>query len=75
MGKGKHDPTLFIDVVNNLGIQPSSVLFVDDDAGNVKRARDAGVKAIQYVDQKSFSTEMEKKGINLMKKLSSIKSV
>ena len=75
LGKGKHDPTLFIDVVNNLGIQPSSVLFVDDDAGNVKRARDAGVKAIQYVDQKSFSTEMEKMGINLMKKLSSIKSV
>ena len=39
MGKGKRDPSLFDDVVRDLGIDPPQVVFVDDDHGNVERAR------------------------------------
>jgi putative hydrolase of the HAD superfamily len=65
LGKGKQDPDLFSDVANDLGLPTSAILFVDDDAGNVKRARAAGLQAIHYVDQDSLIQEMENRGIGL----------
>lgn len=54
LGKGKQDPSLFNDVAVDLSMSPSKILFVDDDAGNVTRARDAGMQAIQFVDRQGF---------------------
>ena len=48
LGKGKRDPTLFPDVAADLGIAPSTILFIDDDAGNCERARRAGMRALIY---------------------------
>jgi len=59
LGKGKRDPTLFTDVVNDLRLQPGEVLFIDDNEGNVRRARDMGLKSILYTDQKTFIAELE----------------
>ena len=54
LGKGKRDPTLFRDVVADLGVAPASILFVDDNADNVARAVAAGMQALHYVGQQRF---------------------
>lgn len=59
LGKGKQDPSLFDDVAADLGMSSSMILFVDDDAGNVTRARDSGMQAIQFVDRQSFISEFK----------------
>lgn len=51
LGKGKRDPTLFRDVAADLGLEPSRVLFIDDNAGNCERARCAGMRALIYRSQ------------------------
>ena len=58
-GKGKQDPSSFNDVATELGMSPSEILFVDDDAGNVARARETGVQALQYVDRESFILDLK----------------
>lgn len=59
MGKGKQDPSLFDDVAADLSISSSMILFVDDDAGNVTRARDTGMQAIQFVEKQGFISELK----------------
>jgi len=46
LGKGKRDPTVFRDVLAELGCPPGEALFVDDSAGHVERARAMGLAAI-----------------------------
>lgn len=59
LGKGKQDSSLFTDIAAVLALPPSAILFVDDNADNVARARGAGLQAIHYVDRDSFMVEME----------------
>lgn len=54
LGKGKRDSTLFDDVAGDLGVAPGDVLFVDDDPGNVARARARGLRTILYVGEADF---------------------
>lgn len=63
MGKGKKDPAVFADVARELGTRPSRVLFIDDSAGNVERARSLGFRAIHYKGRESFEHEMKKLGL------------
>jgi putative hydrolase of the HAD superfamily len=58
LGKGKRDASLFSDVAADLRLLPSAILFVDDDAGNVRRARDAGLRTIHYTDRQSFEAAL-----------------
>ncbi len=59
LGKGKHDPSLFGEVAADLDLPPAAILFVDDNAENVARAKASGMQAIQYVDRQSFVKELE----------------
>ncbi len=59
LGKGKHDPSLFSDVAADLGIAPADILFVDDNADNVARARASGMQTIHYVDREGFLNLLE----------------
>ena len=59
LGKGKQDPTLFADVAAVLGLPPAEILFIDDDAGNVDRARASGYQGLQYISQQQFLTEIK----------------
>jgi len=59
LGKGKRDPSHFIDVAVDLGLPPANVLFVDDSADNVARAKAAGMQAIVYVDNERFVQALE----------------
>ena len=59
LGKGKRDPSLFADVLADLGLPAAAVLFIDDNAGNVARARAAGLQAIQYINREDFTAALE----------------
>lgn len=59
-GKSKKDVTLFDDIAKTLGAEQAGILFIDDDAGNVERARHKGWKAIHYTDKESFQKEFER---------------
>ena len=59
LGKGKQDPSLFSDVATELGLPLSEILFIDDNAGNVNRAREVGMQVILYVDKDSFIEELK----------------
>jgi putative hydrolase of the HAD superfamily len=59
MGKGKRDSSLFDDIVQVLKTKPDRVLFIDDDIGNIDRAKQKGWKGIQYVDRDSFQKDIE----------------
>lgn len=59
MGKGKRDQSLFDDIVRALNTEPERVLFIDDDEGNIERARLKGWKGIQYVDRERFQKDLE----------------
>ena len=58
MGKSKKDPSHFKDVVRILKIEIHKVLFIDDDAGNCERAKQAGLKVIHYRDRELFLEEI-----------------
>lgn len=59
LGKGKRDPSLFTDVLADLNLPAAAVVFIDDDAGNVDRARAMGLNAIQYIDRQGFEAALE----------------
>lgn len=46
LGKSKREPSLFDEVVSDLAVRPGEALFVDDDPGNVERARSRGLRAV-----------------------------
>jgi putative hydrolase of the HAD superfamily len=46
LGKSKREVVLFDEVVADLGVPPAEALFLDDDPGNVERARSRGLKAL-----------------------------
>ena len=59
MGKGKRDATLFDDIAQRLKTLPGRILFIDDDPGNVERAKQRGWKAILYSDENVFQSELD----------------
>ena len=60
LGRGKRDPATFRQVADDLGLEPAAVLLIDDDAGNVERARAAGWCAIQYLEAADFKAALER---------------
>jgi FMN phosphatase YigB (HAD superfamily) len=59
MGKGKRDPGLFDDISQAIKTEPDRILFIDDDAGNVERAKQKGWQGMLYVDRESFEKDLE----------------
>ncbi|SEM44600.1 putative hydrolase of the HAD superfamily [Syntrophus gentianae] len=59
IGKGKRDRSLFDDIARLLKTEPEKILFIDDDPGNVERARQSGWQALLYIDRNSFCAAME----------------
>jgi putative hydrolase of the HAD superfamily len=66
IGKSKKDPSHFKDVVRILNIETHKALFIDDDPGNCERAKQAGLKVINYRDREQFFEEIARyfPGIN-----------
>ena len=58
LGKGKRDPTLFDDVVNQLSILPEEAVFIDDAPDNIDRARSRGLHTHLYINRKRLEEEL-----------------
>ncbi|MGB6065934.1 MAG: HAD family phosphatase [Desulfomonilaceae bacterium] len=63
LGIGKKNPLVFVKVAERLGIEPSEILFIDDNEGNVERARSVGFRTILFRDRDSFMQEIENLGL------------
>jgi len=46
LGKSKREAILFDEVVADLAVRPGEALFLDDDPGNVERARSRGLRVL-----------------------------
>jgi putative hydrolase of the HAD superfamily len=57
-GKSKKDPSIFDDVVAEMGIEPTQALFVDDNMGNIQRAKQRGLHTILYQDRERFQNDL-----------------
>jgi FMN phosphatase YigB (HAD superfamily) len=58
LGKSKMDLSHFSDTISRLGGSPERMLFVDDNAAHCERARSAGMNAIHFTGQESFTREI-----------------
>lgn len=58
LGKGKRDSSLFTDVVADLNLKPTEVLFIDDSEKNVQRAKAMGLSTILYFSHGDFISEL-----------------
>ena len=56
----KQEPEFFHLALSELGVKPGRALFVDDNPGNVERARSLGLHAILYQDREGFERELER---------------
>ncbi|MFP5238787.1 MAG: HAD family hydrolase, partial [Acidobacteriota bacterium] len=54
----KLEPRFFLMALEGLGVRPERALFVDDNSGNVARARELGLKAILYETRAGFEREL-----------------
>lgn len=57
--KSKRDPSWFIEVCSAIGFAPQDVLFIDDNAGNTKRAASMGLKTIHFQDMERFFEDFD----------------
>jgi putative hydrolase of the HAD superfamily len=48
LGAAKPDLAFFTEAARRIGAEPSAILFIDDNAGNVAAAREAGLSAEQW---------------------------
>jgi putative hydrolase of the HAD superfamily len=60
LGKSKRDPAIFADVARIIGLRPSQILFVDDNAQHIRRASGAGLRTIHFTGIEDFRSELEK---------------
>ena len=58
LGKGKRDPTLFDNVVNQLSILPEEAVFIDDAPDNIDRARSRGLYGLLYINREHLEEEL-----------------
>lgn len=60
MGVEKSDPNSFKLIAKELGLNPEELFYADDIEKNVKAARLAGLKAIQYENNTELISELQK---------------
>ncbi len=62
-GVAKPDPRIFEVLGRRLGHPIEGVFYVDDSAGNVAAARDAGMDAVQFTDAGALLGELRRRGL------------
>ena len=65
----KPEPEIYRNAEEGLGVTPAEILFIDDREDNIDGAIAAGMQAIRYLDQDSFETEMEARGLSTLWRL------
>jgi HAD superfamily hydrolase (TIGR01509 family) len=63
LGLSKADPAAFAAVTDRLGVDPTAILFIDDSAANVARAKTAGWDAVQFLSNDQLIEELSARGL------------
>ncbi|MCA1960599.1 MAG: HAD family phosphatase [Desulfomonile sp.] len=63
LGISKADPTIFPYVAAELGLEPSQILFIDDNAGHIGRARSQGLHGVLFVDKADLLERLDEFGL------------
>ncbi|WP_218511202.1 HAD family phosphatase [Variovorax sp. dw_308] len=63
VGATKPDAAAYLRSIERFGVQPGSVLFIDDVAANVEGAVRAGLQAFLFVDAERLEQELEGHGL------------
>ncbi|CAN1132175.1 Flavin mononucleotide hydrolase 1, chloroplatic [Linum perenne] len=67
IGKRKPDPELYLEVVKQLQVDPSSCIFVDDRIRNVEAASEVGMNGVQFKNADSLLEDLARLGVNVSK--------
>jgi putative hydrolase of the HAD superfamily len=59
----KPEPAIFALAARRFGVPPAELVFLDDVAANVQAARDAGWRALQFVDAVQCEAELQQAGL------------
>jgi len=59
LGRAKPDPAVFEAVLDNLGVTPQSVLFIDDRAENVRAAAALGLRAVRFTSAQELPGQLD----------------
>ncbi|MDG4475028.1 HAD family hydrolase [Thiovibrio frasassiensis] len=62
LGKTKREPSLFLDVLAALNIEPGHALFVDDNPGHIERAAALGLHTHLFHNEPLFFAELARLG-------------
>ena len=60
IGLAKTDSRVYKLLAQKLKVKPEQIIYIDDNLMNLEAAREAGVKAIQYMNNKQIISEIEK---------------
>jgi putative hydrolase of the HAD superfamily len=58
LGRSKRDASLFDMILSEMTLSPDQTVFVDDNEGNIRRARGRGLRTVLYKDREQFMEEM-----------------
>lgn len=58
VGKTKADPSMYRELLTNLGVKPEEAIMVDDQERYCEVARQTGMQAIVYADFEAFKKEL-----------------
>jgi putative hydrolase of the HAD superfamily len=61
LGKGKRDPSIFTDVVRDLGVKPAEALSIDDNSCHVERALSRGLQAFVFTSERECLEELNRR--------------
>lgn len=61
----KSDPTFFPKLLELLQKPAKEFIFIDDSIKKIRNAREVGISAVQYLDNDSLRSELEKNGLIL----------
>lgn len=65
IGIAKPDPRVFEHILNEMKLNPSEVVFIDDKEDNVQSASRLGIKAIQFVGAEELILELRSVGVDI----------
>ena len=58
IGRSKREASLFDMVLREMTLSPDQTVFVDDNEGNIQRAKTRGLRTVLYRDREQFMGEM-----------------
>jgi len=58
LGMCKRDLSLFDYVVAEMGVKPEEALLIDDNQGNIERAKQRGLQGILFQNKEAFESEL-----------------